>query len=504
MNPGQIKPVLMMPELWLELDGNRLSTTLTQGLSAARVQQRLSMPALCELTFQIPANFNLESVFRLQVRLQLKVFRTQELLFDGEITALEEFFGPSNQHELQVRAYDLLYRLRQSQPLRAHVDVSLKSLAEKTLSEFGITVEATDAGPVWSRILQHGQTDWELLLELGNRAGLYFDLQNNQLQIMDLAGIGETISLKLGESLYELKIEQNLAAACQTVQASGWNPLRVESFNARATSTRTTHQNSTADTLETYAITGETLLDLNHAQALAQAELDRRAVHGLTMHGVASGNPGFRPGARVLITGHKTSLEEQFVLTSVNHSIDLQHGFISELSSSPPPPLESKKHSFASQAVISRVDDPDMLGRVRATLPAFGNLETDWMQVLIPGAGAGKGLVLLPDIEDQVLVFFANGDPGQAVVLGGLYGALGAPDSGVEGNAVRRFTLLTSGGHLLRFDNAKGSVRLEDRHGSYLELSAQKVRLHAETDLELDAPGKRIVLRGQAIDLEQA
>jgi hypothetical protein len=94
-------------------------------------------------------------------------------------------------------------------------------------------------------------------------------------------------------------------------------------------------------------------------------------------------------------------------------------------------------------------------------------------------------------------------DPGRGIVLGGLYGARGMPDSGVAGPGARRFTLLTPGGQQAVLDDAGRRVRLEDSQGSYVELAPGLFRLHAAVDLEIEAPGRSIKIRGQAIDFER-
>jgi hypothetical protein len=93
-------------------------------------------------------------------------------------------------------------------------------------------------------------------------------------------------------------------------------------------------------------------------------------------------------------------------------------------------------------------------------------------------------------------------DPAQAIVLGGLYGMERPPDSGVEGGAVRRYTFVTPGGQRLRLDDG-GIVRLENSAGSFLELGPDRLWLHANTPLEMEAPGQAIVIRGRSIDFQQ-
>jgi len=154
---------------------------------------------------------------------------------------------------------------------------------------------------------------------------------------------------------------------------------------------------------------------------------------------------------------------------------------------------------------VTRVDDPERLGRVKGTLPTYGDLETDWMCVLASGAGTGKGLLMLPDVGDQVLVLVARGDPAQGIVLGGLYGSTLPPDdAGIASGKVRRAAFLTPGGQLVRLDDDRESVRIENRRGSFVELAPDLVVVHSATALHVEAPGHPIVIRGKTVEFEQS
>ena len=102
-----------------------------------------------------------------------------------------------------------------------------------------------------------------------------------------------------------------------------------------------------------------------------------------------------------------------------------------------------------------------------------------------------------------MLVLLIEGDPSLGVVLGGLYGTQGPEDFGVEGASVRRYTIATPGGQKIRLDDSASSVRMEDKSGSYVELSPKKVTLHAAVDLEIEAPGRALVITGNTIDFRK-
>jgi hypothetical protein len=46
-------------------------------------------------------------------------------------------------------------------------------------------------------------------------------------------------------------------------------------------------------------------------------------------------------------------------------------------------------------------------------------------------------------------------------------------------------------------------IRLENSDGSFVELSPEKVTVHAARDLQIEAPGKAIVIRGSTIDFQK-
>jgi phage baseplate assembly protein gpV len=500
---------LGLPRVVVEVNGRPLSPEPT-GLCEIRIQQRLSLPTLCELMFfsgdgAVEEGSRLVPGDKLRVALQ----NDPDALFLGEVTALDYIYQAAHGRELRVRGYDILHRLRKRQPVRALVEVELTELASELVGGLGLTVQAARVGVLWGRLIQHNQSDFDLLAQLAESCGLYFTLRENVLHFLSLEGTGGPIPLILGESLFETRIEINSDRCCRSVAAAGWNPLRVEGHKGAAQSARVGRKIPTEVSPELVngsperAIVGLAIQNDRQAEALAQAELDWRVGHEIALWGVAEGNPRLRPGTPVELRGVASELAGRYVLTEVTHILDTEKGFISEISTAPVPPAIGPTGTLMTLGVVTRVSDPENLGRVKVSLPAYNNVETDWMGVLTVGIGAKKGVVMLPDTGDEVLVLCAKEDPAQGVVLGGL-SSKGPPDSGIEGDAVKRFAWLTPGGQLVRLDDSKKSLRLENADGSYLEITPQKVSLHSQANIEIEAPGRSVLIRGKTINFEEA
>jgi phage protein D len=448
--------VIAVSKIIVEADGAPLPADAAATIGQVRIQQRLSQPSVCEVTFfDPPRTFREAKAPSPGTSLKLIIRGREPALFDGEVTAVEHVYGPAKTCQIVLRGYDLLHRLRKRQPVRTHVQVTPAELARELTSDLGIDVSAEEDGPLVQRIIQSRQSDLDVLIEVTERNGIYFTLQEKALRLITFRGFGDPISLSLGESLMEARIAVNGHSSCRSVVTIGWDPARVEAHSGKANTPRSSRRIATEVDPEQVGGKGDrTLTDIplqddRQAEAFAQAFLDLRLAQEVTLWGIADGDPQLRPGTPVLVGGMSPSLDGQYTLVSVNHVIDGERGFISEISSSPPSPRTSSAGALALWGVVTKADDPEELGRVQVSLPAFGNIETGWIGVVAAGAGAKKGLVMIPDVGDNVLLISPQGDPAQSIVIGGLYGADGLP-GGIARTPRRPFTLMSPGGQVIQ------------------------------------------------------
>jgi uncharacterized protein involved in type VI secretion and phage assembly len=103
-------------------------------------------------------------------------------------------------------------------------------------------------------------------------------------------------------------------------------------------------------------------------------------------------------------------------------------------------------------AEVVSVQDPDNRSRVQVRLLSFDGVSSQdaaiWARVAVPFAGGSRGAFLLPDVGDEVLVQFVNGDPRLPTVIGGLWnGKDTAPETlGGSGDRVDRWTFVGKAG----------------------------------------------------------
>ncbi|WP_395677984.1 phage baseplate assembly protein V [Inquilinus sp.] len=495
---------LAPPVLRIALDGTPLPAASARCVATVLVRQVLSAPALTEVAFADPPAELIDSC-GIGTTLTLSV--DTRPLFDGEITVVEQQRDAAHGWVLRLRAYDRLHRLRKRQRVRGWADASVADLAREAAADLGLACEGAAGAPCRSRLIQHDQSDFDLLADLAQDSGFYLSLDDGVLRLLTLAGEGEEIGLRLGRDLLSVRATASAEAMRRSARTDGWDPARAAAVVATAGLARQDEEELRGIGLTAFEGLGERILvnrlagDADEAKALAQADMDRAVAREVVIEGEAEGDPRIRPGRPLALEGLAGGMDGRCVVTCATHRFDDGGGYLTEFSTEPPARPRPSRAPAVTLGHVSAVDDPERLARVRAALPAYGGIETDWMTVLAFGAGASKGAVVLPEVDDSILILFPEGDPARGIVLGGLFGDRELPGAGSEGR--RSFTFRSPSGQVFTLDGEKALARIETSAGDVLELGPGGTVLHSTTDLTIEAPGRRITLRADAIDLKR-
>jgi uncharacterized protein involved in type VI secretion and phage assembly len=131
-------------------------------------------------------------------------------------------------------------------------------------------------------------------------------------------------------------------------------------------------------------------------------------------------------------------------------------------------------------AEVVDVNDTDNLTRVQVRLLSFDGVDGQdgplWARVAVPFAGDNRGAFMLPDVGDEVLVSFINGDWRFPVVVGGLWnGNAHAPETlGGDGSRVDRWSIVGKAGTrilILEERDGEAKISLTTPNGVSLEMT---------------------------------
>ncbi len=162
-----------------------------------------------------------------------------------------------------------------------------------------------------------------------------------------------------------------------------------------------------------------------------------------------------------------------------------------------------------ARAVIRENKDPEKKGRVRVAYPWLhgdsADVLSDWARVCTSYASTESGMWFLPEVGDEVLVYFENGNIDFPIVMGSLFNPKNAPpasgrtgDFNTDDKNNLKF-IKTRSGHTLCFDDSddQGGISLHDKEKRTIEIrsSDKKISLRDEKSNEIEICGEAITLK---------
>ena len=155
---------------------------------------------------------------------------------------------------------------------------------------------------------------------------------------------------------------------------------------------------------------------------------------------------------------------------------------------------------------VVSIQDPESLSRVQVRLFHVDDLADQdgpiWARVAVPFAGADRGAFLLPDVGDEVLIAFLQGDSRWPIVVGGLWnGAAQAPEQ-PQGDRIDRWSLVGKAGSRIAIVEASPStatISFETANGVTGTLTDE-----GGGAIELVAAGNTITIDSQGVSVQAA
>ena len=157
--------------------------------------------------------------------------------------------------------------------------------------------------------------------------------------------------------------------------------------------------------------------------------------------------------------------------------------------------------------IVSSIDDPDGLGRVRVKYPwLHDKSESPWARVVSFMAGQDRGAVFRPELEDEVLIMFEHGDMRVPYIIGSLWNGKdtipGKKGEDADNNV--RF-IKSRSGHLIILDDTEGSEKIEviDKGGNNkIVIQEKSIEISSSKDITISAPSGKITLDADQLEIK--
>jgi uncharacterized protein involved in type VI secretion and phage assembly len=141
------------------------------------------------------------------------------------------------------------------------------------------------------------------------------------------------------------------------------------------------------------------------------------------------------------------------------------------------------------EGIVVDNKDPDGIGRVLVTFPWLPNeTKSAWARMSTPMAGKEMGIVIYPEVNDEVLIDFVNGNVHEPVILGSLYNGKDIPpfDNADGKNNLRIF--VSRSGHRFEIDDTDGKekITITDKSGGLIiEMDSSKEAINITSSKDI-------------------
>jgi len=166
-------------------------------------------------------------------------------------------------------------------------------------------------------------------------------------------------------------------------------------------------------------------------------------------------------------------------------------------------PVDRKIFGVAPAQVLNNVDETGK-GRVQVRLPWMPGFEP-WARVSVLMAGDSQGTYFIPQVGDEVLLAFNQGDVREPYVIGSLWNGQDQPPADAPDDPINTRLIRTPSGHEVAFDETEGSISITSSDGQKITLDPEKIEV-ANADgtavLTLETDGSITIKSSVEIDLE--
>lgn len=447
------------------------------------------------------------------------------------------------QAKLIVTAKHKAYKMTLDRHFRSFEDMSDKDIIEELCGNYGLKTDIDDAAATHEKLVQYNCTDWDFINMRAEANGwLLFTTADGIVAKKPDLSADPVLLVASGDSIEEIRTEMDGRYAFDTFTAKAWNYTSQEMDEV----TEKGDQFDTAQgDLDSGKLSSMSDNSTHGVMSMSQQE-NPDALEAWTKAMVMRNNLS-RIVGKINITGHAPLQPSDFIqldgigkhfdgvtlVSAVFHSIShkewktlLNIGFSSTLFANKYNDIADRPSMGALSGVnglqIAKVEalEGDPLNEERIYIRLMNDENTKlWARIATLDAGDQRGSFFMPEINDEVVVGFIDGNPNQAVVLGMLHSSQAASpypladDNNIKGFVTREkitielddekkaLKIATPGGNTLLVSDDQKGISLEDQNGNTIVMNDQGVTIESKKALTLKA-AQDVSIEGNNVNIK--
>ena len=431
---------------------------------------------------------------------------------------------------LIVECKDLVVKLTVGRKSKYFYESKDSEILEQVIASYSLENEIEETNVEHPEMVQYNVSDWDFCVTRAQANGKVCVVDDGKISVVSPDYTqSEKLTLVYGATIFDFDAEIDARNQFENVTSYAWNAADQDLLEIES---NTPHINSNGNISpeDLASVIGADKLELRDGSSMSDAALQDWANAKSLFNQLSKirgkvkfqGVHDVKPNTTIELAGVGNRFNGKVYVSAVRHQIadgdwtcDAQFGInpkwfsetidINPLSASG---LLAAVNGLQIAKVTQLQDDPKGEDRILVRMPLVNNQEQGvWARIATLDAGKERGSFFRPEIDDEVIVGFLNGNPNDPIILGMLNSSakpapIVASDENHEKGFVTRsgmkfifdddkksVTLETPGGKIIKVDEDEGIIQLEDENSNILKLDDNGITIESKGDINLSATG---------------
>lgn len=479
------------------------------------------------------------------IELSLGYANDTTTVFSGEVTKQSVKIDDSGT-TFQVTCKDALVKLVTSKS-KTVLSESLDSDAIQQIADnAGFSAEITDTTVTKEKIIQYNATDWDFIVSRAQRNGMAVVTDNGTLNVSAISVDSDPVlELEYGRDIMEMDIELEAVEQLNSITYNSWSLSDQETVSSEASEPTTNDQGDVSESdLEAATDNDDTIFTSvpftqDETQEVSDAMLLRLRMSKFRGSISFPGSADVKPNTLISLTGLGTLFDGDAYVSSVQHSIssgkwttEVQIGVLPEfhdqkIKTAPSQP-EIKETLIDVKGlqvgIVQDVYDEDGGEfRVQVEIPMLNDTtEFVWARLASFYASSSFGAYFYPEVNDEVILGFIDGNPAYPVVLGSMYSSSLTPaDSVIPSDSENNLkslitrsqlqmqfddenivmTLVTPNGNTIVLSDQDESITVTDQNSNQIQMNSDGITIQSSAAMTLKA-SDGVTIEGSSVEIK--
>ena len=394
----------------------------------------------------------------------------------------------------------------------------------------GVSINSNMGSKVHKELLQYYCTDWDFIMTRAEANGCWLLANSDRISIKKIAAKRKAdIELSWGTDIIEFKAEASALHQTKKVHANSWDITKQQVISGTSDMQTLGGQNNfDNETLQKVLSIASNTLQINSQESTdalvswAETEQFKNELSRICGSVVCQGSTKVNLGGSVSLKNIGTRFNGNALVSGIHHQIRdgiwttkytfgmPKEWYYEKFETSAPiaSGINCGVHGLLTGIVMQIHEDPEKLNRVKVKIPLMKNeKEGVWARLGSCYASNKAGCLFYPEINDEVILGFFDGNPSSPVILGSLYSGKRTPPQTLEqknnikqiltreklsiefNEEKKAITVTTPGMRKIILNDDNKEISVEDPSGNIIQMSDNGIKIESKKDISIDTKG---------------